>query len=90
MKNDTCQRCGDDLMIQKAKELLDKYGILSSTFLCCKLHCTRQKAIEIMNKLCPEQKMDHSLPLHEFIEKYRHRIEPPRKINMPKHKKDYI
>ena len=74
-------------MIEKARELLAKHGTLSVPYLQRALKCTREKAIRILGLVCPiESKMDHSLPLAEFIERYKHRIVPSRKLAYKKRK----
>lgn len=73
-------------MIEKARELLEKHGALSVPHLMRKLKCTQEMAIKVLGKLCPHEKMDHSLPLAEFIEKYRSRFESPKKLNPKKRK----
>lgn len=67
-------------MLEKSRELLEKHGALSIPFLMRNLKCTQDRAIKLLNKLCPHEKMDHSLPLSEFIEKYRDRFAPLRKL----------
>lgn len=73
-------------MIEKARELLEKHGALSVPYLMRKLKCTQQMAIKVLGRLCPKEKMDHSLPLSEFIEKYRDRFEQPKKLNYKRRK----
>ncbi len=66
--------------IQEIKTLLEKHGVLSVPYIQRHLKCTKAKAVHLLNMLCPEEPMDHSLPLAEFIEKYKSRLKPVRKL----------
>jgi len=69
-------------MVEKASKILDEIGHLTVPMLCYKIPCSREIALEILNLLCPNDKFDHSLPLEQFIEKYRHRFVIDRKIRL--------
>jgi len=68
-------------MIEKARELLKIHGKISVPFLQRNLKCTVAVAKKIKEELDKDEPMDHSLPLNEFIEKYKGRFNPCRTIN---------
>lgn len=72
--------------ISELKEMLEKHGTLSVPYIQRRLKCTQVRAIQLLNELATKKTMDHSLPLAEFIEKYRHTFKPVVKLPFKKRK----